>query len=563
MLGLLLMNLEFMEETDSGGVGAKKGFIYQDYAAALYVLNMLRDKSLLSVRCEVTDDLDLVYKNYIEYIQVKTTASETSWTLTEFCKVTDSLIKGKKVKKTDSILHKSIDSDKHTLSARFRILSPRDIRVNLKYLKIKRSDRSSKSGREELLKSLKSNIKDYKSPNENGIEYWLDNAIWEVIPSFEQLELKCELTIMQAASDRGVLLDSNRHPQSILSALINNLTKKSAVSRVLNSTSDKSYTRQDFISWFNDEISYYEKETSKYVKVYTTLNNPHKSILTEFIDLNHPEEITHQGNKNGKGLELKYQMNRYRYNRISESIKFWLPEILLRPSELADSKATNFSDKINIYTSRINENINNLTTLIGRVLLHSIIRCSSKSQPIPALLYIDDEKDTCFDNIHIVPRMHEPDELWMGFSEFINSNLEPEHIAAIVDKFGNLLEIDFDKRRDKILDVKQDSYLPEHDIDVILDCTTSLDDHLDRFRFMFFIGYESPHLEHSTKDMQSDYKEHLITEVEKNFTLLVKKLIEKDEYYTNLHVDIYLYPLPCTTTFFTEIRSKLGGMPNA
>lgn len=218
------MNLEFMEETDSGGVGAKKGFIYQDYAAAHYVLKMLRDKNLISVRCEVADDLDLVYNDYIEYVQVKTTTSDTTWTLAELCKVTevtlDSKKPNKKTKKTDSILHKLIDSDKHTLKARFRILSPRDIRSNLKYLKINISNRGSKSGRDTLLKSLKGKIKNYESPNKNDIEYWLDNATWEVIPSLEQLELQSQKEITQAAADRGILLDPNRHPQSILSSLI-------------------------------------------------------------------------------------------------------------------------------------------------------------------------------------------------------------------------------------------------------------------------------------------------------------------------------------------------------
>lgn len=300
------------------------------------------------------------------------------------------------------------------------------------------------------------------------------------------------------------------------------------------------------------------------MKIYATQNNQLKSILTEFTALNYPKKhVSHQGDQNGKGLELKYQMRRYRYNRISESIKLWLPEILLRPSELADIRATNFSEKIDTYASRVNKNMNQLTALIGQVLLHSIIRFSSQSQPIPALLYIDDENETCFDNIHIVPRTHEPDELWMGFSEFIHSNLEPENIADIVNRFCSLLERDFDKRRDKILDVKQDSYLLKHDIDEILDSTTSLDDHLDRFRFMFFIGYESSHLENSTTDMKSDYKEALTTEVKDNFNLLVKNLIEKDDYYKDLNINIYLYPLPCTKTFFTEIKSKLGEMVNA
>ena len=54
--------LDTMDQSDSGGVGAKKGFFYQDLAAAFYLTQMLIDKTLKYVRCEVTDDIDLVYE---------------------------------------------------------------------------------------------------------------------------------------------------------------------------------------------------------------------------------------------------------------------------------------------------------------------------------------------------------------------------------------------------------------------------------------------------------------------------------------------------------------------
>lgn len=57
-----------MKKIDSGGIGAKKGFLYQDYIAAYLALHMLKDKHLKAVRCEVSDDIDLIYTNYIEYV---------------------------------------------------------------------------------------------------------------------------------------------------------------------------------------------------------------------------------------------------------------------------------------------------------------------------------------------------------------------------------------------------------------------------------------------------------------------------------------------------------------
>lgn len=118
-----------MEQSDSGGVAALKGFTYQNLAAAYYVLNMLRDKSLISVRCEVVDDIDLVFDDRIEYVQVKTTDGDSKWCIKEFAEATTKSIlpSGRQrvnqtISQEDSILHKSIQCDKDKLSGFFHRL---------------------------------------------------------------------------------------------------------------------------------------------------------------------------------------------------------------------------------------------------------------------------------------------------------------------------------------------------------------------------------------------------------------------------------------------------------
>jgi hypothetical protein len=63
-----------MEPNDAGGVAAKHGFIFQDCVAAYYVTQMLRDKTIQRVQCEVTDDIDIDCDDFGEFVQVKTTA---------------------------------------------------------------------------------------------------------------------------------------------------------------------------------------------------------------------------------------------------------------------------------------------------------------------------------------------------------------------------------------------------------------------------------------------------------------------------------------------------------
>ncbi|EOW9476285.1 dsDNA nuclease domain-containing protein, partial [Vibrio cholerae] len=130
-----------MEQSDSGGVAALKGFTYQNLAAAYYVLSMLRDKSLTSVRCEVVDDIDLVYDNRIEYVQVKTTDGDSKWCIKDFAEATTKTVHptgrqrvNQTISQEDSILHKSILCDKDRLPGFFRMLTPREVTDSLRYL---------------------------------------------------------------------------------------------------------------------------------------------------------------------------------------------------------------------------------------------------------------------------------------------------------------------------------------------------------------------------------------------------------------------------------------------
>lgn len=69
-----------MDSSNAGGVAAKLGFLYQDCAAALFVTQMLLDKRIEAVRCEVTDDIDILYSTHTEFVQVKT-SDKPRWSI--------------------------------------------------------------------------------------------------------------------------------------------------------------------------------------------------------------------------------------------------------------------------------------------------------------------------------------------------------------------------------------------------------------------------------------------------------------------------------------------------
>ncbi|HDB1447879.1 TPA: DUF4297 domain-containing protein [Vibrio cholerae] len=558
-----------MDQSDSGGVAALKGFTYQNLAAAYYVLSMLRDKSLISVRCEVVDDIDLVYDNRIEYVQVKTTDGDSKWCIKDFAEATTKTVPptgrqrvNQTISQEDSILHKSIQCDKDKLPGFFRMLTPREVTDSLRYLKVPLSDRGEKiQERGPLLKRLtaavnrhRKKLPPFSSLNGNDTEYWLDHAEWTVIPNREHLELLCTKLILQSAHQKGIYLSANEDPERILASLLKNVTDKGATSRVLKTIANKSYHRKDFIPWFNAEIEHYANLSSSHVKVYATSRAELKAILSSFFHDKEMYELV--GDKSCTGLHGQYHQRKYSYNIIAKNLHQWLPEVLLLPGEIADNTPENLARKFSTFTKRYSKNADFISNLVSKALLHSTIRTEYKSQPIAAVLHIDDAQKTCFDNVHIVLEDHTPDKLIMGFSELIATDIE-ESLAEIVTNFNDLIESEaFSSQKEKILSAKDDSYLLEHDIDEILAPNKSLDDSLDRLRFVFFIGYESNHLKCNKKEMEETYLEALEGEVIHQFKALINQLILKNDFCEDLHIEVYLYPIPSLASLISAVQKQ-------
>ena len=544
-----------MTSSDSGGVGAKRGFRYQDYVAAQCVIQMLRDKRLKAVRCEVTDDIDLVYDNYTEYIQVKTTDDESKWSISELCQVSKKEKENGKgfEKNSDSIVHKSLACDVNSkVVAKFRIISPRDVRAPLAYLKIHRTKRAEKDGREKILKSLQSQIGDFKSKVGNGIEYWIDNVEWEIISSTREIELECHLALLQSAALQNIILNSNYDPQTLLNSIIVQILEKSAISKKFYTAADKTYFRNDFVVWFDEEILRLAKAGGLHSKVYLSAES-RRPVLLKFMDLD-------GGTQCGMGVEQQYHRRKYRFDYIADSLKDWIPEILLRPSELADVSGEKLFASLDVLRHRFLSQTDEFEKFLGKALLHSCIRSFSKSQPIPATLYIDANGSSFkqFDNIHIVPNLLGPDELWMGFSRIAPLDNIDSAMEDICIELDELLSDSFHLQRKKILDVKEDGYLIKHDVDEILDPSASLDDNIGRFKFVIFLGYASEHLvcELPVNSLALDRLELQKKEAQLKFELMLKNLSAKDEYFDSLMFFIYLFPIPCINTLMKTVEEK-------
>ena len=196
-----------MESNDSGGVAAKHGFFFQDCVAAYHVTQMLRDKTIRSIRCEVTDDIDIVSDGYIDFVQVKSTG-KTRWNISDIVQN----LKGanKKTIPFTSILHKSMQCESDaTFSRKYTIVTDEKVNKTLEYLLISPNSRLGKPGRQELINDLNKRTANYLTASGVSVSDWIDAAKWEVFPSLREIELLGIKNIRLASQDlHGVILSS-------------------------------------------------------------------------------------------------------------------------------------------------------------------------------------------------------------------------------------------------------------------------------------------------------------------------------------------------------------------
>lgn len=534
-----------MEPNDAGGVAAKHGFIFQDCVAAYYVTQMLRDKTIQCVRCEVTDDIDVVCNEFVEFVQVKTT-TKAHWAKNDLVALSSGA--GKTKIPCSSILHKSMDSEPAlTVPRRFRIVTEHPVNVSLEYLSINRTERNGKSGRTELVDYLNLKTANYVAASGVDVGVWVDAARWEVFRTMREIELMGIRNIRLASYDlHGVMLSTEAAAEEIWREILDSVTRKSALSRRIHSVDSKSYLRADLNAWFLGFVEEDQKRAGR--KVYVKRQLPH--ILVPF----RRPMATPCAKRNGLVLHQQYSLKRYRYKHIVDNVCNWLDEVFLRPNELADIHKLSLVEQGQRLKKTVFACLADVRSFLGRVLLHATIRQMHASQPIPCLLYLQgQDEEKILENVHIVRRDPEGDQLWVGFSELVTASSVTTRLPEIRNKLYEEIGQCFDGARGKILDIKDDDYLLSHDIDAILDASNPFDVHLDRYRFALFIGYDSTLL---TDPETLGHEDHLEQETAALFEKFADDL-EHDPTFAALTIDVFIYPAPSLETLTQLVDQKV------
>ncbi|WP_312594240.1 HamA C-terminal domain-containing protein [Stutzerimonas nitrititolerans] len=521
-----------MEPNDAGGVAAKHGFIFQDCVAAYYVTQMLRDKAIQRVRCEVTDDIDVVCNDFVEFVQVKTT-TKAHWARNDLVVLTRG--DGKTKIANSSILHKSMQSEPElTVPRRFRIVTEHPANATLEYLLISRDERDGKPGRDALIDYLNSKTSNFVATSGVDVATWVDAVHWEVFRTMREIELIGIRNIRNAAYElHGVILSTEATAEDIWRRILDTVTRKGALSRRIHSVDSKSYLRADLNAWFQTLVEEDQKQAGR--KVYVKRELPH--ILVPFRS----PLVTPCAKRNGLVLHQKYSLKRYRYQHIADNVCKWLDEVFLRPNELADIHKLSVVEQGQRLKNTVFASLADVRSFLGRVLLHATIRQLHLSQPIPCLLYLEgQDQEKILENVHIVRRDPQGDQLWVGFSELVTAANITKRLPEIRQQLYDEIEACFSEARGKILDIKDDAYLLRHDIDVILDESNPFDVHLDRFRFVLFIGYDSSLL---TDPETPGHEDHLAGETAVLFEAFADDLV-RNPIFAEFTIDVFIYPAP-------------------
>lgn len=549
-----------MEITDSGGVAAKYGFLYQDCVAAWLATEMLMDRQMRAVRVETVDDIDIVWAGFTEFIQVKA-AAEKKWTPTTVTenststaststKSTSGAAPRKKRTPDSSMVHKSMKQATVPIDKnKFRIVSAERPTGLLEYLRVFPTSRNGRPGRQELVDDLNKRTANFVAASKNDIGHWVDSTWWQVYASIREIELLGIKNIRNAALEvAGVNLSSDASAEAIWRDIIYTLTKKSALSRKVYCEDDKTYHRNNLIDWFKAEILVYEKSSHTRSKVYAN-----KKLQPILLHLYTHTPSCGSITRSGKVMHQHYGITNYRYSYISESVIKWIDEVLLMPEEIADIVGSSTIDRYCALLSRLKVSMANLGDFLGKILLHSSIRSHHTSQPIPASLYIEKPFEVkILDNVHIVPRTSGGDELWVGFSHLYEGTDLADHLQNLRDILYRDITDNIDSTRSKILEIKQDSYLLQHDIDELLETSLPFNSHLNRFRFIIFFGYNSSLM---TDPETPGYEADLLTETKTLFENFSSDL--KTSGFGKVMIELHLYPVPDMSKLLSEVKTAL------
>lgn len=245
--------MDVLHPVDEGGPIARAGFDYQDEIAVGFVLDMLVDPSLLTVRCETHDDVVLVFEaqddnRLAEYVQVKAGEPDKLWSVADLCK-RDGSAAG------TSIFEKSFARDACAEVSRFRIVTLRPVMSGLQVLTypVGSPGRAPNEDAVALLqRELDCRFPNVRSPKGNGTDYWVQNCEWCVGESLEAVRNVNRLKLIKRS-----VVDGQPVLPEFADVLLDDLrlkVKAAGAARWMPDPSEKIIARAEAHQWWEGRL---------------------------------------------------------------------------------------------------------------------------------------------------------------------------------------------------------------------------------------------------------------------------------------------------------------------
>lgn len=520
--------MSITSRSNAGGPAARQGFKYQDHVAVSFIFKMLHDSNYSQVECETADDIVTVFycsgEIVNEYIQVKTTESDSKWTLKEVTALDGS-------KADSSLLHKSLKCDVRPGLARFRIVTKRDVAKILEGFKIELDKRILPDATTDRGIALVKQFKAFVSPQKRDFAYWAKNCVWQVYGDFDSLEA-VNLKILAQLAEKLGSRPNFTQLQAIYDEFLE-MADKAATANVRTAPAPKIISRELAMAHLKkllDEADDKSMATSKPYKQHPA------SFLVEFHKSTE-DEMLHSFS----GFDVRYSMKKWRHEHFAKHLIEWLPEFSLKASEIVNIHAHNAEAILARSISTFSDSDLPRDRLIAELILHAILRSHQNSEPIACkVFYKSAGKLSEFGNAHVVQIPGQDDQLWLGLARLIEANSMDATLAQICEILDETIsEAVLSTEREIIISLREPlHHQPKADaFNQALHRNSPIDDMLNVLCFPILLTYESNTL---SSGWLANYINNLKTEIETYFHAFVTRLPENIKL---VKVIVFLVPM--------------------
>lgn len=514
--------------SDAGGPAARQGFKYQDHVAVSFIFKMLQDSNYSQVECETADDIVAVFQCsgqiVNEYIQVKTTESDSKWNLNEITALDGT-------KANSSLLHKSLKCDVRPGIARFRIVTKRDVAKILDGFKKEIDKRVLPDTTTARGVALCKKFKTFVSPQKRDFLYWAENFVWQVYGDVEALEAVNIKALSQLAEGLG-----NRPNFTQLKAIYEEfleIADKAATSSVKTAAASKIILRAPTLDHLKKLLEEADDMSTATSKPYKKHPDP---FLVEF-HTNAKESLLHSFS----GFDVRYSLRKWRHENYAKHLVEWLPEFSLKASEIVNILAHNAETILARSISTFSDSELPRDRLIAELILHSILRSRQHNEPVACkVFYKSAGKLSEFGNAHIVQMPDQDDQLWLGLARMIKADdmdTTLEQIREILDE--TISETVLSAEREIIISLREPlHHQPKADsFNQALHRNSPIDDMLNILCFPILLTYDSAAL---SSGWFVNYVDNLKKEIETHFSAFTSELSENIK---QVKVLIFLVPM--------------------